>query len=270
MPDLIFRVDTHTTRAFHGHPVTVCILEKPRDRPWMREVSRAMNTSEAAFLLSRGPNRFDLRTMSGGIEVEMAASASLAAAHVLFTHSLADPRRSIAFFTRMGSIPAMLENGIYEINFPALVLEELLDPPDEILQGVDPAPEFAGRRGDDYFVQVASEDQLRDIRPDFNLLRAMGMQSLIVTSVATFTTSQDFVSRTFHIPTPLEDPIASYAPFLLAPFWFLRLGKSPLRSLQRSRTFSRTTDHALRLAIDTDRVTLLGEAVTVFEGELKI
>ncbi|MFI5201050.1 MAG: PhzF family phenazine biosynthesis protein [Candidatus Kapaibacterium sp.] len=157
MPDLIFHVDAQTSRAFHGHPVTVCILEQPRDRPWMRELSRAMNTPEAAFLLPCGLNRFDLRTMSGGLEVELAASATLAAAHVLFTRSLTGPRRSIAFFTRSGSISASQENGnALEINFPALVLEELLDPQDEILQAVDPAPEFVGRRGEDYFVQVSS------------------------------------------------------------------------------------------------------------------
>ncbi len=269
VPDLIFHVDTLTSRAFHGNPVTVCILEKPRDRPWMRELSRAMNTPESVFLLARGPNRFDLRTMSGGIEVELAALGTLAAAHVLFTSSLADPRRSVAFFTRSGSIPATLEDGGgVTINFPALLLEELPDPPDEILQAVDPAPEYVGRRDDDYFVQVSSEEQVGEIRPDFNFLRGMGMRSLIVTSAANLTTSHDFVFRTFHIPTPLEDPIASYAPFLLGPFWFLRLGKTKLHGIQRSR--NRMADHPFRIAVDGDRVKVTGEAVTVFEGELKI
>ncbi|MFI5201051.1 MAG: hypothetical protein ACHQNE_01525 [Candidatus Kapaibacterium sp.] len=94
------------------------------------------------------------------------------------------------------------------------------------------------------------------------------MRNLIVTSAANLTTSHDFVFRTFHIPTPLEDPIAAYAPFLLGPFWFLRLGKTVLHGVQRSR--SRGTDRPFRIAVDGDRVKLIGEAVTVFEGELKI
>src|ERR1019366_7081785 len=168
MPDLIFHVDALTAQPFHGNAVSVCILETPRERPWMRDVSLELNTPETAFLLARGPNRFDLRTMAGSSEVELAASATLAAAHVLFTstlegHSFADPRRPIAFFTHGGPIPAVLENEIFEINFPALPLEELSYFPEEILQGVDPAPEYVGRRGDDYLVQVSSEERLREV-----------------------------------------------------------------------------------------------------------
>jgi|GEM_PF-2174420 len=285
VPDLIFHVDTLTTRAFRGNPISVCVLEKPRERPWMREVSRELNTSETAFLLPRSPNRFDLRTMSGSMEVEMSALATLAAAHVLFTSTpvaerpLADPRRPISFFTRGGPVPASLErennveNAEIHLNFPGFFLEELSEIPEAILQGVDPAPEFAGRRGEDYFVQVSSEEQLREIRPDFKFLREMGMGSLVVTSVANRTTSHDFVYRTFHIPAPSEDPIASYAHCLLGPFWFLRLGKTALAGFHRSPKASPALQRnpiALRLAIDGDRVKLMGHAVTIFEGELKL
>ncbi|HET6401124.1 MAG TPA: PhzF family phenazine biosynthesis protein [Candidatus Kapabacteria bacterium] len=303
MPDLIFHVDTLTSRAFHGNPVTVCILENQRDRAWMHELSRAMNTPESAFVLprktshARSPNRFDLRAMAGGSEVEIAASATLAAAHVLFTRSKAnsskvgsfvDPRRSIVFFTRGGPVPASMEDGMLEINFPALLLEELSDPPEEILQGIDPAPEYVGRRGNDYLVQVSSEARLHEVRPDFHFLRGMGMRGLIVTSIADQTTSHDFVSRTFHIPRPLEDPIASYAPFVLAPFWFLRLGKTILKNMAysanrtgrarmighsgatRPQGSRRKAGHQFQLIIEGDRVKLIGEAVTVFEGELKL
>lgn len=296
MPDLTFHVDSLTAQPFRGHPVSVCLLEKPRERPWMRDVSLELNTSETAFLLARGPNRFDLRTMAGGSEVEIATSATLAAAHVLFTRSIANASRPIAFFTHGGQIPAMrmgdhamndhamsdhatsiamsdrpLENGMLEINFPALLLEELSYIPEDILQGVDPSPEYVGRRGSDYVVQVSSEEQLRAVRPDFRFLRNMGMRGLIVTSVANVTTSHDFVARSFHIPTPQEDPTVSYANCLLAPFWFLRLGKTALTCIIESARLPRARNSAAsRLFVDGDRVKLMGGAVTVFEGELKI
>jgi PhzF family phenazine biosynthesis protein len=282
MPDLIFHVDALTALPFRGHPVSVCLLEKPRERPWMRDVSLELNTSETAFLLARGPNRFDLRTMAGGSEVEIATSATLAAAHALFTRSIANASRPIAFFTHGGQIPATrmsdhatsdqpLEKGMLEINFPALSLEELSNVPEDILQGVDPATEYVGRRGDDYVVHVSTEEQLRAVRPDFRFLRSMGMRGLIVTSVANVTTSHDFVARTFHIPTPQEDPTASYANCLLAPFWFLRLGKRALTCIIESARLPRARNSAAsRLFVDGDRVKLIGGAVTVFEGELKI
>ena len=283
MPDLIFHVDSLATLPFHGNPVAVCLLEKARGERWMQDISLELNAVETAFLVPRSPNRFDLRTMAGGVEVEFAASATLAAAHVLFTHSvrsnlhpLADPRRAIAFFTPAGAVPATMEDdGIY-VNFPEFLLEECSSHPEEILHAVDPAPEFSGKRGNDYLVQVSSEERLRDLSPDFHFLRAMGMRGLIVTSVANRTPSHDFVSRTFYIPgiagdTPLEDPTASYAHCLLGPFWFLRLGKTMLTT----RTDSSGPRHsryppALRLVVDGDRVMVIGEAVTVFEGELKI
>ncbi len=270
MPNRIFRVDTLSSKPLTGVPVTVCLLEEPRERAWMRDISLAMRTPESAFLIQKNPNRFHLRTMAGGTEVELSALATLAAAHVLLTHDLADPRRPIAFFTHGGMIPASQEGERIEVTFPHMLLQPLSDPPEEILQGVDPAPEFVGRRGEDYLVQVSSESALRKLRPDFRFLQAMGMRGLILTSSPDAALSgnsdpPDFVSRTFYISEAHEDdPIASFAHCLLAPFWLSRLDKGTLTDLRIGRA------GRMELDVDVDRVRVTGDAATVFSGELNI
>ncbi len=272
MPNQIFRVDTLTSTPFHGTPVAVCLLEGPRERPWMRDLSLDLAASETAFLLPRSPNRFDLRVMAGSTEVELSALASLAAAHVLYEYSLADKRHPIAFFTRTGPVPATMEEGnALALNFPQMVMEECPEPPEVILQAVDPAPEFVGRRENDYFVQVSNEARLREIRPDFAFLRAAKVKGLLVTSAATISTANDFVAQTFAIGGHEEDTLASYGHCLLAPFWFLRLGKSKMTGLRRSRVIAHPrSPSSMTLEVDGDRLRLLGEAVTIFRGELAV
>lgn len=261
----IFRVDTLTPKPFSGVPVTVCVLKEPKERAWMRDVSLASGTRESAFLLQKSPNRFHLRAMAGGTEVELSALATLGAAHVLYSQGFADERRPITFFTHGGSIPASRSEGRLEITFPQMLLEELSEPPEEILQGVDPAPEFVGRRGEDYLVQLSNESLLKSLRPDFRFLRAMGMRGLILTCPASSGSGADFLSRTFYISDSYEDdPIASFAHCLLAPFWLSKLAKGNLRSARLGRP------GIMELEVDVDRIKLIGDAVTIFSGELNI
>ena len=265
MPHHIFRVDTLTPKPFSGVPVTVCVLEEPKERAWMRDVSLASGTRESAFLLKKSPNRFHLRTMAGGTEVELSALATLGAAHALYYHGLAEDHRPIAFFTHGGNIPASKTDGRIDVTFPQMLLEELTEPPEEILQGVDPAPEFVGRRGEDYLVQLSSESLLRTLRPDFRFLRAMGMRGLILTSTSNGSTGADFLSRTFYISESHEDdPIASFAHCLLAPFWLAKLAKGTLRGGRMGRP------GIMELEVEVDRIKLTGDAVTIFSGELNI
>jgi predicted PhzF superfamily epimerase YddE/YHI9 len=265
MPDQFYLVNTFSSNPFEGSSSGVCILEKPRELEWMVRTARALNLTDAAFLVSKSPNRFDLRCITGPMEVELGVSATLAAAHALFTNRFADDHHSIAFFTHAGPVSATTDGSQIEVNFPGLPIEEI-ECPEEILQAVDPAPQFVGRRGDDFVVQVSSESALKKVQPDFKLLDGLGVRGLIITSVAASGREYDFAIRTFQLkPRYSLDTVASWAYAALAPFWMGRLGKAKMRGFRHA-----PRSLVVSLEVDGDRVKVFGEAITILQGELKI
>ena len=267
MPDQFFLVNTFSSKPFEGSPVGVCLLEKPRDLEWMVNAVRALNLTEAAFLVAKSPNRFDLRYIASTVESELGVSATLAAAHVLFTNRFADPLRSIAFFTHAGPVSATTnDEHQIEANFPGLTIDEI-EPPEEILQAVDPAPLFVGRRDDNYIVQVSSESKLKKLQPDFKLLDTLGVHGLILTSVAASGRGYDFAVRTLQLqPRYSSDaPVASWAYAALAPFWMSRLGKATMNGFRHAPKST-----IMQMEVDGDRVKVFGGMVTILHGELKM
>jgi len=232
----------------------------------MSGVARALNLTEAAFLVAKSPNRFDVRYIASSVEVELSISATLAAAHALFTNRFADPSHSIAFFTHAGPVSATTNGSQIEANFPVLILDEI-EPSEEILQAIDPSPSFVGRRGDDYVIQVASESRLKKIQPDFRLLDVLGMKGLIITSQAPSGKEYDFAVRTFQLQPRygLDTPIASWAYAALAPFWMSRLGKAKISGFRHAPRSA-----VVSMEVDGDRVKIFGDAVTIAQGELKL
>ena len=267
MSKYIFHVDTFTSTPFRGNAVAVCVLDAACDHRWMLEIAIALNMPEVAFLVPRGPNRFDLRCMTSRAEVEPGSPAALAAAHVLFSKRWADPGRSISFFTHAGQIIASIDGKMIELNFPALRLTEVLNPPAELEQALERKFQYVGRRGDDFLVLLSSESTLKRVHPDYGLLRKTGVRGLIATAPAGPDRAYDFAMRTFYALPSLEgdDPLASSANSALGPFWLPRLGKSRMSGYRYSKWGG-----IINLQVDGDRVKFTGEAITILEGELKV
>ena len=252
---------------FRGNAVAVCVLDGPCEKNWMLDIAIVINQPETAFLVPRSPNRFDLRCMTAHSEVEPGGPAALAAAHVLFSKRWADPTRSITFFTHLGPISASIEGRTIELNFPALNLTEVKDPPIELEQALERKLQFVGRRGDDFLVLLSSESTLKRVRPDYASLHTIGLRGLIATAPAGPDRKYDFAMRTFYAVPTLEqdDPLASSANSALGPFWMPRLGKSRMSGYRYSKWGG-----IVNLQVDGDRVKFTGEAITILEGELKV
>jgi predicted PhzF superfamily epimerase YddE/YHI9 len=266
MPDQLYLVNAFSSQPFEGNLTGVFVLEKPREMEWMVNISRCLNLVEAAFLVAKSPSRFDMRCIAGSIEVDLGTSSALASAHVLFGNRFADARRSIALSTHAGPISSVMSETHIELNFPALSIQEI-EPPEEILQAVDPSPQFVGRRGDDYIIQVSSESKLKKLQPDFKLLDTLGVHGLIITSSSATGRDYDFAVRTFQLQPRygLDTPVASWAYAALGSFWIGRLGKTRLTGFRHA---SRSTP--VTLEVDGDRVKMFGEAITIFHGELRV
>ena len=257
----IYQVDAFTSKPFSGNPAAVCILEEPRDETWMQDVAREMNLSETAFL-HKEEDSYRLRWFTPVTEVDLCGHATLASAHVLWETGLLGSQELAQFHTLSGLLKAKRNGEEIELDFPATIAE-----PEGELKGLSEAlgvtPIYLGNSKLFYLVQVRSEMEVRDLKPDFEKLKSLSARAIIVTSVAE-TEGYDFVSRCFAPNVGIdEDPVTGSAHCCLGPFWSERFGKDELVAYQASERGG-----MLRTRVEGDRVFIGGRAVTILRGVL--
>jgi PhzF family phenazine biosynthesis protein len=256
----IFQVDAFTESPFKGNPAAVCLLSGPADPGWMQNVAKEMNLSETAFLYEQ-KDGFNLRWFTPAVEVDLCGHATLASAHILWEKGLLGLQDQARFHSRSGLLTAERREGLIELNFPANPDEPAPIPPG-LKEALGITPRYVGRSKFDYLVEADSEDTIRKIFPDFNLLKGLTVRGVSVTSPAT-SPGYDFVSRFFAPGAGVnEDPVTGSAHCTLGPYWSKKLGKDRLRAYQASERGG-----VLHVRMAGDRVYLGGQAVTILTGE---
>jgi PhzF family phenazine biosynthesis protein len=257
----IFQVDAFTGKPFAGNPAGVCVVPEPQDAGWMQSVAREMNLSETAFL-HKQDDGYNLRWFTPAVEVELCGHATLASAHVLWEAGYLGSGEQARFHTLSGLLTANRKGNWIEMNFPATPEEPAIAPAG-LIEALGVPVKYVGKSQYDYLVEVESEEIVRDIKPDFNLLSSVSARGVIVTSLAS-SKEYDFVSRFFAPQVGInEDPVTGSAHCVLSPFWSKRLGKDELVGYQAS-----ARGGVVRVRLSRDRVYLGGQAVTVLRGEL--
>ena len=83
---------------------------------------------------------------------------------------------------------------------------------------------------DDYLVILDSEDTVKNLEPNFELLKEIDARGVVVSAKGN---EIDFVSRWFGPQTGVnEDPVTGSAHALLAPYWAENLGKLICKQLR--------------------------------------
>ena len=257
----IVQVDAFTDRAFAGNPAAVCLLDAPRDERWMLDVAREMNLSETAFLLLQDDG-YGLRWFTPEAEVDLCGHATLASAHVLWEEEILDKQATARFHTRSGILTATRKDGWIEMDFPAELQKPAIVPP-ALARALGTTPVYIGKNRFDYLVELESEEVLRNLRPDFSLLKTIPARGVIATSPSD-SKNYDFVSRFFAPSVGInEDPVTGSAHCCLGPYWQKRLKKDAFTAYQASRRGG-----IVRVSVQGDRVMLSGQTVTILRGEL--
>lgn len=258
----LFQVDAFTDRPFSGNPAAVCLLEEEKDDAWLQAVAREMNLSETSFVWTMDDG-FKLRWFTPTVEVDLCGHATLAAAHVLWEESLLPPNRTAVFHTRSGRLTAEQKDHWIEMDFPADPTSPAKEPDGlgaalgVTLQEVEKAKVY-------YVAQVATEEALRGMQPDFQALLNASVFGIAVTCRAETSDTYDFLSRFFAPAAGIdEDPVTGSAHATLASYWAPRLGKHSFSAYQAS-----ARGGAVRVRLDNDRAMIAGQAVTVMRSEL--
>lgn len=258
----IYQVDAFTDQPFSGNPAAVVLLEEPRDPVWMQAVAREMNLSETAFVHPR-QDGYHLQWFTPKNEVDLCGHATLATAHILWETGRVQPSERIRFFTLSGWLAAQKKTDIIEMDFPSAPCVPG-DVTEEIIAAVGAVPDFVGVSGEKWLFEYASEQIVKDLKPDFTALGRRKGRGLVVTARCD-RPGIDFVSRYFAPWWGIdEDPVTGSAHCILAPYWGQKLAKNFMNAIQVS-----DRGGAIQVRLSGDRTYVGGKAVTVFEGSLR-
>lgn len=255
----LFQVDAFAERPFEGNPAAVVPLEEWLDESLLQSIAEENHLSETAFFVPENGS-YELRWFTPEAEVDLCGHATLAAAHVLFTH-LGHAGGHIAFSTRSGTLEVTREGAGYSMDFPALPAAEI-DPPVQLAEALGASPEEV-LVASDLIAVFATEEHIRAIDPDFAALGKLPGRGVLITAPGS---DCDFVSRCFFPGLGVdEDPVTGSAHCELAPLWAQRLGRDSLVARQFSRRGG-----SLRCTVTGARVALSGRAVDYLTGEIHL
>lgn len=270
METRVLQIDAFSAVPFKGNPAAVCMLDSPRTDEWMQAVAAEMNLAATAFVKPRagGADGFDLRWFTPAIEIPLCGHATLASAHALWQRGDLLVTEEAAFHTLSGILKARRIGELIEMDFPAITTEAA-ELPKELgealgkvnLREVRTTPFRGSVR--DYLIELESEDEVRNLKPDFGISRKRVPCGVIVTSKSSGS-PYHFVSRYFASFAGIdEDPVTGSAHCTLTPYWSKRLEKTEMTAYQAS-----ARGGVVGVRLGNGRVFLYGQAITVFEGTL--
>lgn len=164
-----YNVDAFTDRPFSGNPAAVCVLDRWPSETSMMNLAMENNLSETAFLVKESQG-WRLRWFTPGTEVELCGHATLASSFVILNYY--EPEAELVrFHTRSGLLTVQRNGALYEMDFPTYELKEVPVTDEMALAfGVRPVKAVLGL---DLVCVFASEEQVREMNPQQNLLRKL-------------------------------------------------------------------------------------------------
>ena len=251
----IYQVDAFAQNTFEGNPAAICPLSEWLDDALMQRIAMENNLSETAFFVEE-KGTFHIRWFTPNSEVAMCGHATLASAHVIYTH-LVYTKEEIIFDSKSGILKVRKEKERYTMDFPVQTVEEC-EIPIQLMVAFDTLP-IACYKAMDYLVVFDQEEDIIDANPDMNKLKELDLRGIMITAKSE---KYDFVTRFFAPKYGIdEDPVTGSAFTQLVPYWSDVLGKDTLKAKQVS-----LRGGEVFCELKGDRVLMSGYALTYLEG----
>ena len=161
---------------------------------------------------------------------------------------------------KSGSLKVSREADHLVLDFPS---DELKEQPAlaEIRAGTGLSPQEVYKGRFDYLAVFNSEEEVRNVDPDFASIAKLKSRGLIITAPGR---EVDFVSRFFAPQTGIdEDPVTGSAHTSLIPYWSKKLNKKELSARQLSKRSGN-----LSCVYEGERVKIGGKAKLYMSGEI--
>ncbi len=254
-----FQVDAFADHPLTGNPAAVMPLERWIDDALMQAIAAENNLSETAFTVPNesGDADYDLRWFTPVSEVDLCGHATLASGHVLMIGDL------VRFSTKSGMLIVSRHDGVLELDMRAANLTQVEEP--ELCRALGlPNSDvwLADGYNDAAIIEVADEDAVRALKPDFAALARIHRMAVVTARGI----SHDIVDRVFVPYLGIdEDPVTGSAHAALVPYWARRLGRTEFTALQAS-----ARSGVLHCRLEGDRAVLGGTCHTVIEGQFQL
>ncbi|EHQ25651.1 PhzF family phenazine biosynthesis protein [Mucilaginibacter paludis] len=258
----IYQADTFTGQLFGGNPAAICPLNEWLPAETMQKIAAENNLAETAYFV-KTEDGFGLRWFTPELEIDLCGHATLASAHIIFTE-LGYSGSEIRFETQKAGILTVTKDGDrYTLDFPSRPPQPVAALPMDLIKALGGKIPVEVLKARDYLVVYETEEDVRDITPDFNALAKLDTIGVIVTAEGN---EVDFVSRFFAPAAGInEDPVTGSAHCNLIPYWADMLEKDELHAYQIS-----ARKGELWCTNKGDRVLMSGKAVTYLKGEIYV
>jgi len=174
-------------------------------------------------------------------------------------------RDEVGFESLSGPLSVTRDGDLFTMDFPAWRLKRCDQAPKALLDGLGKKPieTWLVDTDDNYYAVYETEGDVREITPDFELLKQLHPAGVVVTAPGD---NADCASRYFAPSYGIsEDPATGSIHCGLTPYWAKRLGRSRIEAHQVSKR------GAVLLCEDRrDRVTIAGRAVKYLEGTISV
>ena len=256
----IYYVDAFTDKLFSGNPAAV-IFSQIKDEQLMQKIAAENNLSETAFIREEN-GIFYIRWFAPLCEIDLCGHATLASAFIFFKYIKPESSVFEVHSQKNGILKVTKKNNLLVLDFPKDSLSKYNEFSliEEIIN-TNPLELYKGR--DDVLAIVESEDSVRNLDINFELLNKINARGLIVSARGT---KSDFVSRFFAPSAGVnEDPVTGSAHTTLIPYWSNKLGKTSMHAKQLSERGG-----VLYCEDKNDRVLIGGNAIEYLKGEINI
>ena len=221
-------VDAFTDKVFAGNPAAVCVMDKWLDDRTMQSIAIENNLSETAFAVKEG-DAYRLRWFTPGGEVELCGHATLATAYVI-TRFYEPEQTVVRFDTLSGRLTVEKQGDLLMMDFPSFELRPVAVTSQMIQAlGAEPVEAYVGA---DMVCVLESEEQVRGVHPNLELIRQMDGVCLHVTAPGH---AYDCVTRSFAPKCNVaEDPVCGRGHCHVIPYWANKTGKTEFTAYQAS------------------------------------
>ena len=257
----VYHVDAFAENVFTGNPAAVIPLDDWLEDELMQKIAMENNLSETAFFVKTDEG-YHLRWFTPEYEIDLCGHATLASAYVI-KNFLEPHLAEINFSTqKAGVLKASAADGIYTLDFPSR-MPQPCSVPDKLLPSIGISTVVEVLRSRDYFIVLPDEDAVKNVEPDYTLMKELDTIGVIVTAKGH---EADVVSRCFYPGAGIpEDPVTGSAHCNIVQYWSEKLSKTKLFCKQLS---PRGGD--LHCELNGDRVLMSGKCVLFMQGEIDL
>ena len=262
-----YQVDAFASQRFEGNQACIMPLDAFLPDDVMLAIAAENNVAETAFIVRTGEASWNLRWFTPAVEVPLCGHATLAAAHVLFTHE-GFAGEAVAFDTvKSGRLTVRkLDDGRLEMDFPSGTITEIAVS-DEVASALGARP-LQAWGGIFYAARFETPEAVRALTPDLKALKSLGApgEGWDRGNFGCFApggNGVDVTSRFFAPGSGIdEDPATGSWHTMLARVMSEYSGKQKLSCFQAFPGRGARIDTHLQ----GDRVKLVGQSVTMIEG----